>query len=104
MIHVTQIAIKPQSIEYWRKPTKEEIKFGYGAIHYREFDFDTCFDKNGYRLGYGAGYFDNTLRQRPTHTIGIAFALTQIDDLHPSPSDVKLNAILTESAVHSFSG
>ena len=61
------------------------------------------FDKNGYRLGYGAGYFDNTLRQRPTYTIGIAFALTQIDDLHPSPSDVRLNAILTESAVHSFS-
>ncbi|MEO6135477.1 MAG: hypothetical protein ABIP35_10015 [Ginsengibacter sp.] len=48
MIHFSQIVVKPQTIEYWRNPTKEEIKFGYGAIHYREFDFDTCFDKNGY--------------------------------------------------------
>ena len=61
------------------------------------------FDKNGYRLGYGAGYFDQTLKIRPTNTFGIAFAPTEVDDLHPSPSDVRLNAILTESGVHYFS-
>jgi len=48
MIHSSQISIKPKRIEYWRKPTKEEIKFGHGAIHYREFDFAECFDKEGY--------------------------------------------------------
>ena len=60
------------------------------------------FDANGYRLGYGAGYFDRTLNQRPTHTIGIAFAQTQVNDLHPNVSDVRLNAILTELGAHSF--
>ena len=60
------------------------------------------FDAHGYRLGYGAGYFDRTLSQRPTQTIGIAFAQTQVDDLHPSSSDVKLNAILTEFGTHFF--
>ena len=61
------------------------------------------FDVNGYRLGYGAGYFDQTLKRQPIKTIGIAFAATQVDDLHPRPSDVRLNAILTESGVQSFS-
>ena len=26
-----------QTFEYWRPPTKQEIKFGEGASHYREF-------------------------------------------------------------------
>ncbi len=47
MIHISQIISKPKTIEYRRKPTKEEIKFGHGAIHYREFDFSFCIDKNG---------------------------------------------------------
>jgi len=48
MIHVSQIINIPKTIEYWRKPTKEEIKFGYGANHYRDFDIDDCFNKGGY--------------------------------------------------------
>lgn len=36
----------PEFIEYWRKPAKDEIRFGHGATHYREFNFDSCFDKN----------------------------------------------------------
>lgn len=48
MIHISQITVKPTFIEYWRKPTKSEIKFGYGAIHYRTFSFNECFDENGY--------------------------------------------------------
>lgn len=41
-----QVIHIPQVITYWRNPTKEEIKFGYGAIHYRDFEFDECFDEN----------------------------------------------------------
>lgn len=48
MIHISQIINKPRTIDYWRKPTKEEIKFGHGAIHYRSFNFNDCFDENGY--------------------------------------------------------
>ena len=36
----------PKQITYSRKPTIEEIKFGHGATHYRNFDFDKCFDEN----------------------------------------------------------
>lgn len=41
------ISKKVKTITYQRKPTKAEIKFGYGAIHYRDFDLKECFDENG---------------------------------------------------------
>lgn len=34
--------IKNKPITYHRKPTPSEIKFGYGATHYRDFPFDEC--------------------------------------------------------------
>ncbi len=48
MIHKSEIINAPAILEYWRNPTAEDIKFGHGALHYREFKFDDCFDKNGY--------------------------------------------------------
>jgi hypothetical protein len=41
--HISQFLRKPKQLNYWRKPTKEEIKFGHGATHYRDFDFESCF-------------------------------------------------------------
>jgi hypothetical protein len=35
-------------LDYWRNPTKEELKFGHGSIHYRNFDFAICFNENGF--------------------------------------------------------
>ena len=35
------------SITYHRPPTKGEIKFGYGATHYRDFEPIECVKKNG---------------------------------------------------------
>ena len=34
-------------IIYSREPTSTEIKLGYGAIHYRDFEIAECFDVNG---------------------------------------------------------
>ena len=48
MIHISQVVNKPKTLTFWRNPTKEEIKFGYGAIHYRDFNFDECVDINGF--------------------------------------------------------
>ena len=36
-----------KTLPYWRKPTKSEIKFGYGAIHHRDFDIEDCYTKEG---------------------------------------------------------
>ena len=37
----------PKKLEYHRKPTAEEIKFGHGAIHYREFMSKEFLKKDG---------------------------------------------------------
>ena len=34
-------------ITYHRKPTASEIKFGYGATHYRDFPVAECLKKDG---------------------------------------------------------
>jgi len=39
--------VQTRIIEYHRKPTDSEIKFGNGATHYKSFDESACTDKNG---------------------------------------------------------
>jgi len=34
-------------IKAWRQPTRAEINFGYGAIHYAEFDRELWLRKDG---------------------------------------------------------
>lgn len=37
----------PETVQYYRKPTKAEIRFGYGAIHYRDFPINEVVKTNG---------------------------------------------------------
>jgi len=56
-------------------------------------------DGEGFRLGYGGGYFDRTLgalTPRP-FTIGIGLRAARIATIHPQPHDIRLDAILTEA-------
>jgi 5-formyltetrahydrofolate cyclo-ligase len=59
------------------------------------------FSNNGYRLGYGGGFYDRTLAQlRPQpYTVGLGYAVGLVDDLEPEPHDVPLDAILTDEGV-----
>ncbi len=56
------------------------------------------FDRAGYRLGYGGGYYDRTLAALPKKPlcIGIGFALGRIDSIHPLPHDIPMDFIVTE--------
>jgi|WetSurMetagenome_2_1015567.scaffolds.fasta_scaffold1109195_1 hypothetical protein len=36
-----------KTITYHRKPTVSEIKFGYGAMHYRDFDIEELVKPDG---------------------------------------------------------
>jgi 5-formyltetrahydrofolate cyclo-ligase len=62
-----------------------------------------AFDRTGHRIGYGAGYYDRTilgLRARKTIVaIGIAFALQEIAAVPATPSDARLDLVLTEKEV-----
>jgi 5-formyltetrahydrofolate cyclo-ligase len=54
------------------------------------------FDADGYRLGYGGGYYDRTLAGTPRpHTLGIAYSSQQAVFPH-DVYDVALDVIVTE--------
>jgi 5,10-methenyltetrahydrofolate synthetase len=60
------------------------------------------FSADGYRLGYGAGYFDRWLAQHPDVTaIGVAWSGSEIDAeaLDVQPHDQPLTLIITERGV-----
>ncbi|HEY6918451.1 MAG TPA: 5-formyltetrahydrofolate cyclo-ligase, partial [Tabrizicola sp.] len=60
----------------------------------------------GYRLGYGGGYFDRTLAAlspRP-FTIGIGFETACLPTIFPQPHDIPLDVILTETGIRTLPG
>ena len=57
-----------------------------------------AFDRRGYRVGYGAGFYDRTLAGLPRRlALGVAFATQEVDEVPAGPSDIPLNAIATET-------
>ena len=63
------------------------------------------FDTKGYRLGYGAGYYDRTISgmtPRPL-LIGVAFEILRLEDIYPRPHDVAMDFIVTEAGIFQVS-
>lgn len=57
------------------------------------------FDKNNNRMGYGKGYYDNYLSDKPNiMKIGIAFEMQVVDEIPVSENDIKMDYILTENS------
>jgi 5-formyltetrahydrofolate cyclo-ligase len=59
-----------------------------------------AFDRNGHRIGYGAGYYDLTITslraQKRVLAVGIAFAAQEIAQVPTTPRDARLDLVLTE--------
>ena len=58
-----------------------------------------AFDRRGYRLGYGKGYYDRLLAASPATAIGVGFAAPEVDALPAEAHDMALDWIITESEV-----
>jgi 5-formyltetrahydrofolate cyclo-ligase len=62
------------------------------------------FDIEGYRLGYGGGYYDRTLAAWPGATrpvtVGIACEACRTDALQHEAHDIPLDLIITEAACY----
>jgi 5-formyltetrahydrofolate cyclo-ligase len=59
-------------------------------------------DRQGYRLGYGAGFFDRTLAamaKRPV-VIGVTYEMARMETIHPQPWDIPVDYIVTEAGVY----
>ena len=59
-----------------------------------------AFDRRGYRVGYGAGYYDRTLAALPGRfRLGVAYAGQELDRVPAGPYDERLDAVATERGV-----
>ena len=67
-----------------------------------------CFDRAGHRIGYGAGYYDMTIRRlrdmKKVVAIGVAFAVQEIAKVPATDRDERLDLVLTETEVIDFRG
>lgn len=59
-------------------------------------------DRMGYRLGYGAGFFDRTLAAAPKKpvVIGVTYELARLDTIHPQPWDIPMDYVVTERGLY----
>jgi 5-formyltetrahydrofolate cyclo-ligase len=59
-------------------------------------------DAQGYRLGYGGGFFDRTLaslREKPM-VIGVAYEMARLQTIHPQSWDVPADYVVTERGIY----
>jgi 5,10-methenyltetrahydrofolate synthetase len=64
------------------------------------------FDAQGYRLGYGGGYFDRTLAAtvpRPL-AIGVSFEFARLATIYPQPHDIPMDFVVTEAGIYAAAG
>ena len=66
-----------------------------------------AFDEAGYRLGYGGGYYDQTLRKlistkKNITSIGVAFKIQRYKKLPIDTFDISLDAVIDEDGLFPF--
>ncbi|WP_428390838.1 5-formyltetrahydrofolate cyclo-ligase [Lichenicoccus sp.] len=64
-----------------------------------------AFDRHGFRLGHGGGYYDRTLAALPSaRSVGYGFASQQVEAVPRGPHDMKLDCIVTERGCVTIEG
>ena len=94
-------------------PYREPLEAGaYGILQPKGGEETTCrvaltpllaVDGEGYRLGYGGGYYDRYFAARPgILRVGLAYAGQQLERLPREKTDMSLHAVVTEKGVTRF--
>lgn len=105
----------PLRFRCW-KPGEPLVSGGFGtsvpAPDAEEADPDVlfvpllAFDRKGYRLGYGGGFYDRTLEKLRKSgspvTVGLAFSAQRVDTVPRGPHDQPLDWIVTEDGLEKF--
>ena len=60
-----------------------------------------AFDEKGFRIGYGAGYYDRFLESVPPHCVkaGLAFDLQVLPEVPAEDHDRRMDVVITESRI-----
>jgi 5,10-methenyltetrahydrofolate synthetase len=104
------VVSRRQPLEYWRWIPGDAVRSGVWGIQIPARRAVATpdlviaplvgFDTARYRLGNGGGYFDRTLaalRARP-FVIGVGYAASELETIHPQPHDIAMDAIVTEGS------
>ena len=105
-----------QALQFRRwHPDTEMISGEFGALIPKTGDWITPtvvivplvgFDAQGYRLGYGGGFYDRTLEalraRGPVVAIGFAFAAQEMPHVPIEPTDQRLDIMVTEQGIRRF--
>ncbi len=59
-----------------------------------------AFDREGYRLGYGGGYYDRFLAAHSVPSVGIAYEDFIVDSLPRDKYDCAVDYVVTEKGIH----
>lgn len=63
-----------------------------------------AFDMKGYRIGYGAGYYDNFLPKCTNALfVALAYQIQIVDNVYPESWDVPVHIIITENGFYKTS-
>ncbi|WP_214820254.1 MULTISPECIES: 5-formyltetrahydrofolate cyclo-ligase [unclassified Exiguobacterium] len=54
------------------------------------------FDRSGYRIGWGGGYYDRFLRTYEGETVSLAYSVQLVDQVPTEPHDLPVQWIVTE--------
>lgn len=81
----------------------EPIEEQTTAMDREEFDLiivpGVCFAKNGFRIGYGGGYYDRYLPGAAAVTAALAYSFQVVDDIPAEEHDVPVEFIITDKGV-----
>lgn len=65
-----------------------------------------AFDRRGFRLGYGGGFYDRTLERLRARgaglAVGFAFSSQEVEEVPTDATDQRLDAIVTERGLIAF--
>ena len=96
--------IDPKDLTHGRFGTKEPVS----GLNLNQLDLTILpgivFDKNGYRLGYGKGFYDRFLsKKKCAFSAGLAFEIQVVsEELPHSNLDQKIDALVTEKGIMRF--
>ncbi len=60
------------------------------------------FDENGYRIGFGGGYYDRFLQQYENQTVSLAYSIQLVEKLPVEPFDLPVETLITDKKILRF--